>query len=230
MTYNVLFKNENYDAVAKNILTYEPDFVALQEVQPAMFAALVQRLQHKYPYSAMATEHHLGTTTILSRHPISEQRVLDLGFDRPAILIQTEIKNKPLYFVSTHLTAFNLLYIYSRDIPRMAMLRTTQQNQQAQKLAEYLAPLQGIKIIGCDCNTYETTSAYRNLNQHFQNSARETAFSFNAPSFPNTHQDSDLQHIDYVFYQGALEPLQTLVIENKGNSDHSPVLSLFHLQ
>ena len=66
MTYNVLFSNMDYDAVANVVLTQQPDLVALQEVQPEMMNALEERLGDDYPYSFMGTENAYGTTAVLA--------------------------------------------------------------------------------------------------------------------------------------------------------------------
>lgn len=227
MTYNVLFSNKNYDAIAKNILEYQPDLVALQEVQPAMMRALVERLQTTYPYFVIGTENPFGTTAIFSQHPISASRILDLQADRPAVMIRTQIQAHEIYFVAAHLVAYNFYYVKPRDIPQVTMERTAEQNRQAKIILETLAPLSGIKIIGCDCNSHEPSVTYRMLHQTFYNSARQTAWTLNVSPLANTRQDTDLQHIDYIFYQGALEPLATRIIQDSGGSDHFPVISEF---
>jgi endonuclease/exonuclease/phosphatase family metal-dependent hydrolase len=49
MAFNVLYTNADYDAVADLILEYQPDLVALQEVQPEMMRRLKERLKGSYP-------------------------------------------------------------------------------------------------------------------------------------------------------------------------------------
>src|SRR5262249_13546610 len=118
MTYNVLFSNKQYDAVANVILTYQPDLVALQEVQPEMMNELIQRLGDAYPYSQMGTQNKFGTTAIFSRTPFSQNRILDLQADRPAVLIATQIRGETVTFAAVHLLALNLGYTPMPNIPR----------------------------------------------------------------------------------------------------------------
>jgi endonuclease/exonuclease/phosphatase (EEP) superfamily protein YafD len=198
-------------------------------VQPAMMQALIERLQTTYPYSVMGYENRFGTTAIFSQHPFSEEHIVDLEADRPAVLVTTRIQNRDVTFISTHLLAFNLGFVPPADIPRVTMERTTEQNRQARIILEQLVSRQGIKIVGCDCNSYETSSSYRILNRTLTNAARQKGWTLNAPQLPHTRQDNDLQHIDFVLYQGGLQPINTFVIQESGGSDHYPVLSWFRL-
>ena len=105
MTYNVLFSNFDYDAVAKVILTHKPDLVALQEVQPEMMSELEKRLRDEYPYSLMGTQNDYGTTAVFSRYPFIESSVLDLQADRPAVVVKVMVNEEEITFVAVHLLA-----------------------------------------------------------------------------------------------------------------------------
>ncbi len=231
MTYNVLFWNREYDSVAREILTYQPDFVALQEVQPAMMQSLRQRFASAYPYTVMGTLDPFGTTAVLSKHPILNQTILDLGVDRPAVIITTEINKQPVTFASAHLQAYNFgndRPFRLSDVPPITTARTIEQNRQAAILRDHLTSLPGIIILGCDCNSHETSSSYRILNQLLHNAARDTALTLNPILAPNTRQDTNLQHIDYIFYDGPITPRSTMLIESTGGSDHFPLVADFY--
>src|SRR5262245_28779289 len=62
MTYNVLYSNSRFQAVAEVVKRYQPDLLALQEVQPQMMQELVQALHEQYPYFKMGTAQPYGTT------------------------------------------------------------------------------------------------------------------------------------------------------------------------
>ena len=227
MTYNVLFSNFQYDAVANVILTHRPDLVALQEVQPEMMEALKERLEVEYPYSLMGFRNQYGTTAVFSRHPVTESYVLDLKADRPAAVIKTEIKNREVTFIAAHLLAYGLWWVDLEDVPDVVMERTADQNRQAHLLIDEVEKHNNIAIIGCDCNSKETSSTYRILVNTMKNTARQVGWIVNGTGLANTKQDRALQHIDYIFYQGELDPLTIYTIQDSGGSDHLPVLASY---
>jgi endonuclease/exonuclease/phosphatase (EEP) superfamily protein YafD len=228
MTYNVLFSNSDYAAVSAVVLEQLPDLVALQEVQPDMMRALQKRLAKEYPYSLMGSENDYGTTAVFSRHPIEAAEEWDLDADRPAVAVRLRIHDQPVVFVSVHLLAYNLWWTRLRDIPEVTMQQTTDQNRQARILLELLEQESGIVLVGCDCNSYETSSSYRLLAEYLNNSAREVGRSTQLRSErEDLTPDTALQHIDYVWYRGPLEPLHVFKVNDSGGSDHLPVLAIF---
>lgn len=230
MTYNVLFSNPDAAAVARVIRRYQPDLVALQEVQPPMMAALKEQLAPDYPYAVMGTENPYGTTAVFSRYPVTDPYVLDLQADRPAVVVTAKIHEREITFVAVHLLAYGLWWVDWADIPAVVRQRTATQNRQAEILLEQLEPKEGTVIIGCDCNSYETSSSSRILTRAMRNAARQVGWLVGAGQLAQTEQDTQLQHIDYVWYRGALEPLRVYTITDSGGSDHLSVLALFRLE
>lgn len=222
MTYNVLFSNGRYDAVAELILTQQPDLIALQEVQPEMMTALQARLAAEYPFSQMGTENPYGTTAVFSRTPITNSYILDLQADRPAVVVHTEVNGQPVTFAAVHLLAYGLQWVPLAEIPAAVMERTTTQNQQARLLLEALEDEPGIVIIGCDCNSKETSSSYRILVEQMQNTSRVVGWWGNG-----RNHDQNLQHIDYLFFRGWLTPLKIQALPNSGCSDHAPIVGWY---
>jgi vancomycin resistance protein VanJ len=230
MTYNVLYTNLDYDAVANVILAYQPDLVALQEVAPEMMDALEERLAIDYPYSKRETENTYGTPAIFSRYPLTDAYVLDLQAGRPAVVAKTNVHDKEITFVAVHLLAYGLWWVKLKDIPVIIVTRTAEQNRQAEILLEEIKNEAGMVIIGCDCNAIETSSSYRILDQHMDNAAREIGWLLSENEFPNVIPDTALQHIDYVWYRGNLEPMRVYTVNDNGGSDHLPVLAVFNLK
>lgn len=227
MTYNVLFSNKDYDAVANVILTHRPDLVALQEVQPEMMGALVERLGETYPHSLMSGEHPYGTTAVFSRHPFLDSYVLNLKADRPAVVVKISAGGETVTFVSAHLLAFGVQWVSPAEIPATINQRVFEQGRQAQMLVEEIEGQGGAGIVACDCNSKETSGSYRILAGAMKNAAREARWAINAPLLAGARRDADLQHIDYVFYRGALEAMNVYAIRDWGGSDHAPVLATF---
>lgn len=230
LTYNVLYSNQDYDAVANIILTYQPDLVALQEVQPEMMEALEETLKASYPFSKMGWEHDYGTTAVFSRHPFTDAYVLDLQVDRPAVVVKTKIYDRKITFVAVHFLAYGLWWEKLKDIPSAVMERTAEQNRQVEILLEKVRNEDGIVLIGCDCNSKETSSSYRLFDQTLNNSARQVGLLVKQSEFIGVHPDVDLQHIDYVWYGGNLNPAEVHRVNASGGSDHLPVLAIFDLK
>jgi endonuclease/exonuclease/phosphatase (EEP) superfamily protein YafD len=230
MTYNVLFSNYDYDAVANVILTYKPDLVALQEVQPEMMSGLEERLGDEYPYSLIGAQTDYGTTAVFSHHQIIESAVLDLQADRPAVLVKIKAHNQEFTFVAVHLLAYNLWWTTPKDIPATVLERTSKQNRQVELVVGRLKEEDGTVIIGCDCNSYETSSSYRIFDEWLDNSARDVGWVLGEDTLIGTKRDTYVQHIDYIWYRGTIEPVSVFKIVDSGGSDHLPVLALFSMK
>jgi endonuclease/exonuclease/phosphatase (EEP) superfamily protein YafD len=230
MTYNVLYSNLDYDAVANVILTHRPDLVALQEVLPAMMSALQDRLADEYPYSIHGTNHDYGVTAIFSRDPLADEQILDLGEDRRAVIVRTQINKQWVAFASVHLRAYGLQWVRPlTNIPQEIVRTTKAQNHQVELLWEELQDESGPVIIGCDCNTKETSSSYRMLDRWFDTAAYRVGWQFPGMEHAGNRQDTNMQHIDFIWYRGNLGPVAAYVIMDSGGSDHRPVLAVFDL-
>jgi len=230
MTYNVLFSNENYDAVANVVLNYQPDLVAMQEVKAEMMDALRVRLKNDYPYSLMGTENTFGTTAVFSKYPLTDSYVLDLHADRPATIVQANINGKDVTFVAVHLLAYGLRWVGVRNIPKATIQLTSDQNQQVEILLDNLEKKKGLVIVGCDCNSYETSSSYRIFRKSMSSAAWKVGWLVGTSQFENTRPDADIKRIDYVWYRGELNPMAVYKIKDSGGSDHLPVLATFELK
>jgi vancomycin resistance protein VanJ len=229
MTFNVLFSNMDDDTVADVILKAQPDLLALQEVQPKMMAALRERLSAQYPYSLMGDEHPYGTTAAFSRYPVIDSHVLDLKADRPGVVLTVDVQGRVVAFISAHLLAYGLEFIPVPDFPATVGLRIFEQERQAQLLIEEAGRQAGPVIIACDCNSKETSGAYRILADEMANAARQVGWMLAEPSIPGAKRDTDLQHIDYVFYRGAWEAVDVVTLEKNAGSDHQPVIVIFNV-
>ncbi|MBX3060126.1 MAG: endonuclease/exonuclease/phosphatase family protein [Anaerolineae bacterium] len=223
MSYNVLFSNHDVDGVARVIKTYAPDLVALQEVQPRMMAQLQERLAAEYPYALMGTPNDFGTTTVFSRYPFLDQQIVDLGDDRPATMVAVAVGGERVVFTAVHLRAYGLRWVPLRQMPQAIGERTRLQNRQAEILMAALAQQEGTVIVGCDCNSKESSSSYRMLTEMLANAAH----SHPSLILPGASPDRNLQHIDYILYRGNVRANGVYVIVDSGGSDHQPIMAIF---
>jgi endonuclease/exonuclease/phosphatase (EEP) superfamily protein YafD len=230
MTYNVLYSNLDYDAVANVILTYHPDLVALQEVVPNMMSALDERLAEEYPYSVHGTNKDYGVTAVYSRHPLLETYVLELSGNHRPVIVKAQVRDQTVIFTAVHLSAYGLQWVKLPDIPQAIVDRTNAQNQQVELLLRTLQGESGPVIIGCDCNSKETSSSYRMLDEWFDSAAYQVGWQVPGIDLAGARQDTNMQHIDYIWYRGALDPVASYVIHDTGGSDHHPVLARFEFR
>jgi endonuclease/exonuclease/phosphatase (EEP) superfamily protein YafD len=230
MTYNVLYSNLDYDAVANVIRTYDPDVIALQEVMPEMMDALNDRLSEEYPYSIHGTNDDYGVTAIFSQYPLSEMRVIDLVEDRRVVIARADVDGQPVTFASVHLRAYGLNWVRPiTDVPKEIVRRTEAQNHQTEILWEELHSEPGTVIIGCDCNSKQTSSSYRLLDEWLDSAAYQVGWRVPGVSLPGAKQDTSLERIDFIWYRGELEPFGAFEIQDSGGSDHLPILAFFEL-
>jgi endonuclease/exonuclease/phosphatase (EEP) superfamily protein YafD len=229
MTYNVLYSNTDYNAVAGIIQTYQPDLIALQEVQPEMMEALIERLGTAYPYFLMGTEHPYGTTAAFSRYPVQEAYILDLTYDRPAVVLNVNVRGEAVTFISAHLLAYGLEWVRLSDVPKAVTQRVHDQEYQAGRLIDEIQQPDRAAIVACDCNSQETAGAYRLLAQPLTNAARAVGWAIGPLSLSGAHRDTDVRHFDYVLYRGSLEAVEVDTVQDFGGSDHLPVIALLSL-
>lgn len=231
MTYNILYSNYEYDAIANVILTHQPDLVALQEVLPETMTELQARLSEQYPYSMHGNNNNYAVAAVFSRYPIVETKVLVLGEDHRAVIVRTDIDGQRIAFAAVHLSAYGLQWVRPRTkIFEELVSRTKVQNHQVEMLWAELGNDTGPVIIGCDCNSKETSSSYRMLDQWFDSAAYQVGWQLGGIPRDGARQDTDMQHIDFIWYRGALEPVAAYTITDSGGSDHQPVLALFAIR
>ncbi len=230
LTYNVLYSNPHPEAVAAVITSIAPDLVLLQEVQPAMMKALVEQLAPHYPYYKLADEHPYGTTAAFSRWPVLEAHALELQADRQAVLLRVQMPKAPLTLISTHLLAFNIIYTPLQEWPATIDKRVNDQEMQVRDLLKAASAYpDDALIIGCDCNSTEFANSARLLAATFHNAAHEIGWAVPAGPQPGSRADIRPNHIDYVWYRGALQVNATYLWNQSGGSDHAPLVAEFNM-
>jgi endonuclease/exonuclease/phosphatase (EEP) superfamily protein YafD len=192
-----------------------------------MMEELTKRLGDIYPFSLMGLLHPYGTTAALSRYPVLGSSVLSLEPDRSAVVFEVDVNGAEVTFISAHLLAYGLQWVALSDIPHTVRQRVTDQNRQASLLLKETQSHTGTVILACDCNSKETSASYRMLTGTMTNAARTTGWRIGTLAIVGARQDTDVQHIDYVFYRGAVKPVQVYAVQDSGGSDHLPVLAIF---
>lgn len=229
VTYNVLYSNAAPESVATVLTSINPDLVLLQEVQPAMMNALVARLAAHYPYYRMSDEHLYGTTAAFSRWPVIEERNLELQADRQAVLLRVQAPDRTLTVIAAHLLAFNIVQRPIAEWPTTLEKRNTDQITQVRNLIQAAnAYPDDPLILGCDCNSTEFADSARLLGTVFQSAAHTIGWAIPAGPQPYSRADIRPNHIDYIWYRGAMQTSAAYLWKESGGSDHAPLVAEFH--
>lgn len=228
MSYNVLYRNQNHHAIADLIRTYAPDFVALQEVGPDLFAFLQTELGAQYPAMHKAHDPDHSTTALLSRYPVQQFKVVDLGAIRPAVIADLTVAGRSVTVVSAHLLYYGWLRIPWAELPAQLVQVQQRQVQQAQRLlTEFEHHQSEIILLGCDCNSVDPSTTQRLLNQQLTNGAKTTGWVLPQLDKPAIGPFYFPHRIDYIFYRGKVVARNVYTVYDSGGSDHLPVWAAF---
>lgn len=87
LSFNVYFKNDNYENIYQTLKASDSDIIVLQEAQPDFMRYGHDRLKVDYPfyYPAIEEGRH-ARWTLYSRYPVIETRALDVAGARSAAL------------------------------------------------------------------------------------------------------------------------------------------------
>ncbi len=98
-TYNVLFRNQDYQRVVETIESLDADIVALQEAEEALVAVLEAQLGDRYPY-----REQVPWQVILSRYPILEHQEFTMlgSTGLPAQRVLIEVQGRPVVVYNVH--------------------------------------------------------------------------------------------------------------------------------
>lgn len=234
MTYNVhgcvgTDSQLDVNRIADVISSYEPDVVALQELDVArarsrgidqvrMIADRLQMDFHFHPAMIQSTEHY--GDAVLSRLPMTlvKTGILPttssrLAFEpRGALLVKVECDGQPVYLVNTHLG----LAWDERLAQAQALLGPEWLGTAAQKT----------RFILCgDLNALPGSLVYRTFNRRLHDVQSWTLLNWPKATFPSR---LPLIRLDYIFINEGLEVKQVEVPNNsqtRSASDHLPLIA-----
>ncbi len=222
MTYNVLNRNTQFDAVAELILDSKADFVGLQELIPANAKPLAELLEDEYPYhTPLPTEHKLQVG-LFSRYPILTAKQLhlpwrDLSWEAIVDLDGNQIKIVVVHFIPTLLSEVPPSEWSERIVERQDIRR-----QQVSRVLDSVNGAEMPVVVLCDCNFTEFSVAYTRLEAVVADSFAEVGWGFGHTIHP-VGRDVRLSRIDYIWHSPHFIPLWARV-EKNGLSDHNPVV------
>lgn len=246
MTYNVLLGNMDDAPLLDVIRAHSPDILGLQEVTPELANVLIPQLAKDYPYTtfklpSQETSEFVG---IVSRFPIQTQTTFPLGGVRYGINVNTKeefiLPGPRLGVRATVLVDQQPVEVAVVDLMHNPLF-TTPLNQWGtaasayyrQKIFESDCLKQELQrqphpfLLLCDCNFQDTSATYRQLTQFAQDSfyqkgwalGRTSVFTFGMP----------MQRLDYIWHSSDFTTLEAIVGQDKGSSDHLPVIARLQL-
>ncbi|MBN1269372.1 MAG: endonuclease/exonuclease/phosphatase family protein [Kiritimatiellae bacterium] len=151
LSINVLSTNNSYDSVTHCIRKAGADFVVLQEVTPRWLRSL-EPLRSEYPHIEACAEEGYSGIALLSRHPFTHAEIVRFGDGTfPAVMGQFEIAGRRLAILGVH-------------PPRPGgSWRADCREVQFAKIPEYLARLDGAKIVTGDLNSTPWSCYFQRL-------------------------------------------------------------------
>lgn len=229
MSFNVLWSNQDYDAIAQVIRAENPDIIGFQELRPEHLPQLQARLGDRYPYSAVHPQPDYHTVGSLSRLPIEQMETFANPPMERGLKLRLRLGNAPdsgpLMVWVTHLAPSNLFSFGPRHWVAIARDRFAQRMTQVDELATaFQSPVPLVML--CDCNMTQTSQTYINLARVLRDSFWEVGWGF-GHTFVGSGR-LPLQRIDYIWHSSNLRAIEAHVVAG-GGSDHLPVVATVRL-
>ena len=214
LTYNVLWSNADYPAIAATVRASGADLAGFQELTEAHAAALGPLLAD-YPYQALHLGAADGRVGLVSRYPIESVEALALPPRNLALRALVNVDGVRVWVYVVHLSANNFGLDHApAEAPGRYAARAAETAQLAADLAALTAPY----LLLCECNLTETSTAYGNLRAVLGDSFREAGWglghTLTIPGLP-----LPLQRIDYVWHSAAFY-VAAAHVGPRGGSDH----------
>lgn len=232
-TYNIWNHNKELYAVDNIIKSIDSDVIALQEITEDQRLVVMNYLNSRYPYSHISKPILGGTTALFSRYSLENIIELDFGIDRPAIVADMQWQGVRVTVVSAHLNPSFWAY-YQQPwyrIPGNYHQYIKDQNQQAAMIIEEVKTRteSAAVFLACDCNSQETASTNKLLRSYFKETFRSLGLQLGSPTNEALEFERKLNHIDYVWFAGSVEPAALYRAKESAGSDHQPVIADFYL-
>jgi endonuclease/exonuclease/phosphatase (EEP) superfamily protein YafD len=220
MTFNMLFDNEDYDAISKMVVENNPDIIGLQEVR-SQAPILKKRFAKDYPYSVFRRVELYHNVGILSRFPIDNIIALPAPIKR-GIQVTLSLNNgNTLEAIVAHLTPSYPLNEFLEKADFWYKSRAAEVSYLNQIVKQYNQPM----IVMCDCNFTDTSETYSQMQNAMIDSFHQAGWGFGhtflGRFFP-------VGRIDYIWHTQDIKTVEAYVGREAG-SDHLPVIAKLQL-
>jgi endonuclease/exonuclease/phosphatase (EEP) superfamily protein YafD len=223
MSSNLLGFNDQPEAVVAALRAAQADVVALQELNPAIAAAVASALREEYPYQWLDPRDGVEGSGVISRHPL---RPTGESLPGPWVgtphVMELDLDGHRVTFVRFHAWA--------------GVMNSAMREQQARRLSEFAAAHPGPLIVAGDLNATSTNVAYGIVMHALHDSWPEAGWGF-GHTFPGADSFGSsrplvggvpapmwMVRIDYVFHSDDFAAVAARLGPHDGYSDHRPVI------
>ncbi len=233
MSFNLLWDNEDYDAIAQAIQTDNPDVIGFQELRPEHLSALQTQLAPDYPYSIVHPTPDFHTVGVLSRFPLTEVQTLANPPIERGLQMQLQLPGRSLRLLITHLAPNNMFHFKPAEWIPLTRQRYSQRQAQVEVIQALVESSPAPVVMLCDCNMSDTSQTYEQLRRVLQDSFYEVGWGLGHTLLQRG--SLPVQRVDFVWYRDPKAPidkpsqsrLRSIKAEvgSAGASDHLPVFA-----
>jgi endonuclease/exonuclease/phosphatase (EEP) superfamily protein YafD len=214
MSMNVLYKNQNTDAIVKQIRLADPDVVLVEEFTLFQNGALQKEIGEDYPYQCIFADHGSSGIGIFSRFPLSDAGDIGLYSSHQQLRATLHLPGGDVALYAVHLRC-----------PQSVRSIATERLQTADlidRLKNEKLPI----VVGGDFNFTPDSPNAAALRAIGLVSTHDLAGHRRGATFPATGRWSRLPgiRIDHVMLSRELTCSRSYVAGNSG-SDHRPIVA-----
>jgi endonuclease/exonuclease/phosphatase family metal-dependent hydrolase len=211
MSYSVMGRNHDYEAMAKVYAEHHPDLAFFQEVGKGALEEKIRALSvHEQLY--FVPTNNVGF--IVSRYPLNLAEET-----RPFSRFILTLPEGDVSLWNVHTTK--------------ALRSYEQQFKQVKALTDAIKQAKGPLIVAGDFNATEMSETYRIMAEPLKNAHAEAGFGFGF-TFPSRARRLGtflpFLRIDHIFYSEHFQALDCTVGDDAGGSDHFPVIATLQLK
>lgn len=232
MTFNVLGRAGDPQAVLAAIQAEDADLLFLQEVTPDMAWLIDNELSEAYPYQVLKPDSGARGMGVISRYPLEEKGAdLDGRWTGPPQVLEMQWGGQRITLVNIHTRPTGSLW------PRWVRATFDHRQEDIARLTDFVAGLAGPVIVGGDANMTHLNTAYKMLNQQLGDVWWQAGSGL-GHTFPGPVDADDwatrvsyfmvppwLVRIDYVFISDDWQATEAWLAEFRGGSDHRGVVT-----
>lgn len=227
MTANLLWLNDDAEAVAQAMLDQAPDLIAVQELGGGIAGPLAQRLRARYPYQALHPAWSTDGMGLFSRYPLRAQSMDDSPGACRCQQATMDFGRRAVTLLNAHPARFTIRPEQGSEGSLPFSLTYSEQQRTLADMLEKTDELQEPGLLLGDLNLVDHQRPYRRLAHRLRDAHREVGWGLGY-TFPARRFYSlplpPLIRIDYVFYDYAWTASSAWTVEIPG-SDHRAVVA-----
>ena len=225
MTFNVLNRNTEYEALAETILAAEADLVGLQELIPANANPLEGFLSSEFPYHTPLPTEHILQVGLFSRYPILSLQRLNLPWHDLSWVVKVDVDGTPVKVVVVHLIPTLMGELPIQEWPERIAERQKIRLRQIGLVIDEVTDEDMPVLVLCDCNFSEISIAHDHMEKVLFDTFAEVGWGLGHTIHP-VGTDFRTERIDYIWHSLDFYPQWARVLKG-GMSDHNPVVAEF---